>query len=70
MAAIKTQSSVVATPQYHVTSAAGNHVVFQQELGTGNVTLGTASSYVTLSRQNVIDLLPSLTAFANTGVIP
>jgi hypothetical protein len=65
MAALKTTLPGVGTPQLHVTDPQGNHVVVQH-VGT-NIMIGTASTFVVLSKQNVTDILTSLTAFSNTG---
>jgi hypothetical protein len=65
MAALKTTLPGVGTPQLHVTDPQGNHVVVQH-VGA-NITIGTASTFVVLSKQNVTDILASLTAFSNTG---
>jgi hypothetical protein len=70
MAANKTQSSSSASPQYHVTDPHGNHMVLQALGSTGNITIGTATNFAVLSRQNAADLLAAFTAFANTGAIP
>jgi hypothetical protein len=55
---------------YFLQDAHGNNVSVKQSAPTfigANPTITLAG--VTLTRQNVIDLLPALTAFANSGVI-
>jgi hypothetical protein len=65
MAQIKTTLPNVGPPQLHITDPQGNHVIVQH-IGA-NITIGTASNFAILSKQNVSDILASLTAFANTS---
>jgi hypothetical protein len=59
--------------RYHVSDPSGNHVVISgiaPQTGAGPSTLrfDRGGNMIILSQQNIIDLLPALTAFANTGV--
>ena len=56
-----------STPSYHLDDVQGNHVVLHQIGAT--LRIGTAADYVDLTKQNVIDLLPALTAFSVSGVL-
>jgi hypothetical protein len=56
-----------STPTYHVDDSNGNHIVLRQVGAT--LRIGTAADYVDLTRQNVIDLLPALTAFSTSGIL-
>ena len=68
MAANKVAARMSASaPSYHIDDVQGNHVIVQQ---IGRILrVGSASTYVDLTQQNVADLLPALTAFSTSGVL-
>jgi hypothetical protein len=69
MAAGKT---VVGGVQFHVTDLSNNHITLAQTLPQQLLqvlTLTGGGAELTLSKQNVLDLLAPLTAFANSGVL-
>ncbi len=65
MAAIKTSDTGT---KYHVADANGNHTIFQSG-PAGSMRITSGGINIDLSKQNISDLLPALTAFANTGVL-
>jgi hypothetical protein len=69
MAATKTVDQGVA---YHVTDPSNNHITVAQDtkgITAQTVTVKMGGASLTLSKQNAIDLLAALTAFANTGTL-
>jgi hypothetical protein len=70
MTATKFQPSSASAPTYHTVNSEGNHIALKPHpAATMEISLTDGSNSVRLSRQNVIDLLAPLTAFANTGMI-
>lgn len=69
MAALKTATSSSSTPQFHATDAHGNHIALQALGQTGNITIGSPSNFIVLSKQAVLDLVPALTTFSVSGTL-
>ena len=72
MAAQKTTAKEGVT--YTVADAHGNQTSVKQGQPTfvgsqPTITIGSSSNTVALTKQNVTDLLPTLTAFSTSGVV-
>jgi hypothetical protein len=69
MTAVKTSTSQLSTPVFHVVTASGERVRVTQAQNSKNVRIIVGGSFLELDQAAAADLVTALTLFSTTGTL-